>query len=137
MGNCSYLIVSRFIDKTLLSNSFQLYWLPIRKYLPQAHACSSPSNDEWTEMILVAVQNNKKVFFRLWAIKFSTRLRAQASSSLGVLPSDLSITVIKSNISDFHFPQNIAFSGKSAGSSLWDWGGQSFCEIPFERGAGN
>ena len=125
------------MDKTLLSNQFQHFWLPIRKYLPQAHVCSSPSNDEWTEMILVAVQNNRKVFFRLWAIKFSTRLRAQARSSLGVLPSDLSITVIKSNISDFHFPQNIAFSGKNAGSGLWDWGGQSFCEMPFERGAGN
>ena len=83
--------------------------LPSRRYLPQAHACSSPSNDEWTEMILVAVLNNKKVFFRLWAIKFSTRLRAQARSSLGVLPSDLSL---KATFQISIFPKTLRFQAK-------------------------
>ena len=135
MGNCSYLIVSRYIDKTLLSNSFQLLWLPIRRYLPQAHACSSPSNDESTEMILVAVQNRRKgVFFQASGKPILGR---RLFLSWGVLPSDLSIPVTKSNISGFHLFSKIVFSGNNAGSGLWDWGGQSFCEMPFERGAGN
>ena len=60
-------------------------------------------------MILVAVQNNKKVFFRLWAIKFSTRLRAQARSSLGVLPSDLSL---KATFQISIFPKTLRFQAK-------------------------
>ena len=108
MWNGSYLHTWS-MDKTLLSNQFQHFWLPIRKYLPQAHVCSSPSNDEWTEMILVAVLNNKKVFFRLWAIKFSTRLRAQARSSLGVLPSDL---LLKATFQISIFPKTLRFQAK-------------------------
>ena len=75
--------------------------------------------------------------YGLGQAKFRQDLGRRLALSWGVLPSDLSIPVTKSNISGFHLFSKIVFSGNNAGSGLWDWGGQSFCAIPFERGAGN